>query len=89
MKKSELNRDIKRLKKAFDKRKTGDTRAWRAQEWNEYQEEQDKLTEEFLRLYRLDKNFDNCSLISLKTMLIINTSLRAVPFHNFGSIEIN
>ena len=88
MTKAELNRDIKRLKKAFDKRKLGDTNNWVPKDWVDYEEEQEKLRQEFLRLYRADPNFEYYNLLSLKIMLLINNSLRAVPFHNFGSIEI-
>jgi hypothetical protein len=90
MTKKELNRDIKRLKKDFDKS---------LEIFNGYSEmdnsikelTQDlwrnthvpRITKEFKRLWGADKEFDYANLTSLKSMLIIQNKIKAVPEHRF------
>lgn len=77
MKKSELNRDIKRLNNNLLK----------AQKLSqdEYSELIDNTArKEFLRLYYADRDFTYMNLTSIKIMLRLNVKFRFIALHNFG-----
>ena len=85
MTKQELNRDIKRLYKAFLKRKSGDTSNWTAKDWQNYEQQEDELKKEFSRLYYADKEMKYITLENLKIMIVLNNSLRVIALHSFGN----
>lgn len=84
----ELNRDVKRLYKAFLDKKSDNTASWTNKDWNDLERKDNELKEEFKRLYYADRNFDYMSKQSLLIMLAINNSLRVITFHVFGAITI-
>jgi len=84
----ELNRDIKRLYKEFLNKRGGDTTNWSNQDWNEYTAKEDAFKKEFHRLYHADKNFEVVNKQGILMMIVLNNSLRVIPFHVFGAIKI-
>lgn len=84
----ELNRDVKRLYKAFLDKRSDNTSSWTNKDWNDLERKDNELKEEFKRLYYADRNFDYMSKQSLLIMLAINNSLRVITFHIFGAITI-
>lgn len=84
----ELNRDIKRLYKRFLNKRSENTSNWSNKDWQEYEQNENELKAEFKRLYYADRNFEVLNITTLKIMIAINNSLRVIPFHVFGQIEI-
>ncbi len=84
----ELNRDIKRLHKAFLNKRNDNTTNWTNKDWSEFTKYEDNLKEEFKRLYYADRNFEVINKQGILIMLALNNSLRVIPFHVFGAITI-
>ena len=77
MTRSELNRDIKRLYKAY----RGLTSIGIAEA--DYWAKHEQYKQELARLHRVDTECELLTLTSLKMMITLNHSLRAVPLHHF------
>ena len=84
----ELNRDIKRLYKAYKSKVSENTSNWTHEDWRKYENQENAFKKEFQRLYYADRNFDVLNATTLKMMISLNNSLRVVAFHVFGQIEI-
>lgn len=79
MTKQELNRDVKRLGKAFLELHLSDP------------DNEDKIFElrqELRRLYYADREFEYFNLKSIKILLRYNLKYRVIPLQNFG-LSIN
>lgn len=80
MTKQELNRDIKRVYKAYKNRIEPKTDS----DWQEYNKQMDYIKSELKRLYGADKEFEYMTKLSILMMLELNRKVRAIPFHWFG-----
>ena len=73
-----LNRAIKKLYKEYNNLSAIGTATS-----TEYWQKHDQFKKQFILLYREDTRGELLTLLSLKMMITLNHSLRAVPFHYF------
>jgi hypothetical protein len=73
----ELNRDIKRLQKTFEKMQQMKTDDYFSMLHGEFKKE-------FMRVYRADSKFKYINRESILILLRINLSCRFVALHSFG-----
>lgn len=78
---SELNRDVKRLLKTFQKLDSTNSDAY-------FKAIDEQIKSEFLRLYHADKSLNALTKNNLLIMLRLNNKFQIVPLHQFG-IYIN
>lgn len=78
---TELNRDVKRLLKTFQKIDNNNLEDY-------FKVVDEQIKPEFLRLYRADDTLESFNKTSLLIMIRLNNKFRFVPLHQFG-IYIN
>lgn len=78
MTQSELNKAIKKLYKEYS-----NLSAFGTSDATEYWQKHDQFKKQFVLLYREDTGAEMLTISSLKMMITLNHSLRAVPFHYF------
>ncbi len=77
----ELNRDFKRLHKAFKGRKSGDTTNWTLNDWMESTDQDITFKKELIRLYDASDKFHYANRLSILIFIEMNNSIRALQFH--------